>query len=264
MTILDSLVLGAVQGITEFIPVSSSGHLVLAEKFLGLDSNFTFGVLLNVGTLIALVLFFRKRILKALRQVFIEKNYKFGLNLTISIVPTIVVGFLLGDFFEGLNDQVWIVVLMLLLVGILMLYYGKQRQKVSIKTESEVGARDALAIGMSQTLALIPGVSRSGITILTSLNRNFSVEAAANFSFLMAAPTILGAIVHSLLFKDGLSFISQNSAVFWFGNLASLLLGLLAVKTMINLLKKYGLIVFGWYRIGLGAVIGLLLLTNVL
>jgi undecaprenyl-diphosphatase len=93
MTILDSLVLGSVQGITEFIPVSSSGHLVLAEKFLGLDSNFTFGILLNIGTLIALIIFFRKRILIALKQVLVEKDYKFGLIIVISIIPTVLAGF---------------------------------------------------------------------------------------------------------------------------------------------------------------------------
>ena len=264
MTIFDSLVLGAVQGITEFIPVSSSGHLVLAEKFLGLDNNFTFGVLLNVGTLVALVIFFRNRILDALKKIILEKNYKFGLILGVSIIPTVFAGFIFSDFFEGLNDNIWIVVATLLLVGALMLLFGRLNKRVKVTTESEVELKDALFVGLSQVFALVPGVSRSGITILSGLNRGFSVEAAANFSFLMAAPTILGAIIHSLFFKEGFTFISQNAATFWFGNLASLLLGLLAVKTMINLLKKHGLSVFGWYRIGLGVIIGVLLITNVL
>jgi undecaprenyl-diphosphatase len=182
----------------------------------------------------------------------------------ISIIPTVLAGFLLGDFFEGLNDQIWLVVLMLILVGYLMIIYGKQKQKLRINTESEIKLKDGIVVGLAQVLALIPGVSRSGITILAGLNRRFSVEAAANFSFLMAAPTILGAIAHTLFFKDGITFISQNGSIFLFGNLASLVLGLLAVKTMINFLKKYGLAAFGWYRLGLGVVIGVLLITNVL
>lgn len=263
MTIFDSLVLGGVQGITEFIPVSSSGHLILAEKFLSLDNNFTFGVLLNIGTLIALLIFFHKRIVNVFKEVFVVKNYRFGLVLTLSIVPTLLAGFLFSAFFEELSRDLWVIVATLLLVGLLMVVYGKSRT-VSVEIETKARTSDAVAIGLSQILALVPGVSRSGITILTSVNRGFSVEAAANFSFLMAAPTIAGAIIHSLFFNDGLDFIGDNPEVFWVGNLASLLLGLLAVKVMFGLLKKHGLAVFGWYRLGLGVLLGVLLTANVI
>jgi undecaprenyl-diphosphatase len=263
MTIIDSIVLGAVQGITEFIPVSSSGHLVLAERFLGLDSNFTFGVLLNVGTLLALLYFFKKRIIKALRTIFIDKNYKFGLTLAIGVMPTIAVGYLFSNYFDGLSTNLWLIVATLGVVGMLMVVFGKAGS-IAIKEESEVDIKNGLLIGVAQVLALFPGVSRSGITMLAGTNRGFSVEAAANFSFLLAAPTILGAIVHTLLFKDGLEFIGDHNSVFLYGNLASLAFGLLAVGTMLRLLKRYGLVVFGWYRLGLAALIGVLLLTNVL
>lgn len=263
MTILDSIVLGGVQGITEFIPVSSSGHLILAEKFLGLNSSFTFGVLLNIGTLLALIFFFRKRIAIALGAVFIDKNYKFGLTLVISVLPTAITGFLFSSFFDDISSRLWLIVSTLFVVGVLMVMFGRS-SNTTIKKESEVGIKNGLIIGFAQVLALIPGVSRSGITMLGGVNRGFSVETAANFSFLMAAPTILGAILHTLLFKDGLAFIGDNGAVFLYGNMASLIFGLLAVGTMLELLRKYGLAVFGWYRIVLAALIGLLLLTNVL
>ncbi|MEK7471936.1 MAG: undecaprenyl-diphosphate phosphatase [Patescibacteria group bacterium] len=263
MTILDSLVLGGVQGVTEFIPVSSSGHLILAEKFLSLDSNFTFGVLLNIGTLFALLVFFNRRINNAFTEVFVKKNYWFGLILVLSIVPTLIAGFLFSAFFEDLSENLWVIVVALLIVGLLMVRFGKSNA-TKIHEETKASVNDAVIIGLSQMLALVPGVSRSGITILTGVNKGFSVEAAANFSFLMAAPTIAGAIVHSLFFKDGLAFIGDNPAVFWAGNLVSLLLGLLAVKTMLGLLKRHGLAVFGWYRLGLGTLIGILLIINVL
>lgn len=263
MTILDSIVLGGVQGITEFIPVSSSGHLILAEKFLGLDSNFTFGVLLNIGTFVALLFFFRKRISSALKAIFIDKNYRFGLALTVSVVPTVVAGYLFSSFFDDLSTNLWLIVVTLAVVGTLMIVFGRTNV-ITIKDESQVGVKNGLYIGIAQVIALIPGVSRSGITMLGGINRGFSVETAANFSFLMAAPTILGAIVHTLLFEDGLAFIGDHSSIFLYGNLASLILGLLAVGTMLKLLKKHGLAVFGWYRLGLAALIGSLLLINVL
>lgn len=263
MTIFDSIVLGGVQGITEFIPVSSSGHLIMAERFLGLESFFTFGVLLNIGTLVALVVFFNQRIINAFREVFLQRNYRFGLILTLSIAPTFLVGFLFSAFFENISENLWVIVAALVGIGILMIKFG-QPKTISIMVESDSRVSDGLVIGITQTLALIPGVSRSGVTILTAVNRGFSVKSAANFSFLMAAPTILGAVIHSLLFKDGLAFIRDNSAIFWLGNLASLILGLLAVKVMLGLLNKYGLEVFGWYRLGLGALIATLLITNVL
>lgn len=263
MTILDSIVLGGVQGITEFIPVSSSGHLILAERFLGLDNNFTFGVLLNVGTLFALLYFFRKRIFKALRTIFIDRDYRFGLVLALSVAPTIAAGYLFSSFFDDLSTNLWLIVVTLGVVGMLMIAFGKVG-RIAVKQESDVDIKNGLLIGFAQVLALFPGVSRSGITMLAGTSRGFSVEAAANFSFLMAAPTILGAIVHTLLFKGGLAFIGDHSTVFLYGNLASLVFGLLAVGTMLRLLKRYGLAVFGWYRLGLAALIGVLLLTNVL
>jgi len=263
MTIFDSIVLGSVQGITEFIPVSSSGHLVLAEKFLGLNSNFTFGVLLNIGTLVALLFYFRKRILSALRVIFLDRNYEFGLTLFISVIPTVITGYLFSEYFDSLSSHLWIVVFTLTAIGLLMIKFGRQT-KATIKDESRVGAKNGLFLGLAQVLALVPGVSRSGITILAGINRGFTVDTAANFSFLMAAPTILGAIIHTLFFKDGLAFIGDNSSIFWYGNLASLVFGLLAVSTMIKLLKKHGLAVFGWYRLGLGALLGILLVTNLI
>lgn len=263
MTIFDSVVLGGVQGITEFIPVSSSGHLILAEKFLNLSSNFTFGVLLNIGTLLALLTFFRQRILNVFREIFSGNNYRYGLILSLSIVPTIVVGFLFSAFFEDIAENLWLIVAALVLVGVIMIKFGKPKG-IRINDESKIGVADGVVIGLMQVLALVPGVSRSGVTILTGVNRGFSLRAAANFSFLMAIPTILGAIVHSLVFRDGTDFIANNSQVFLVGNLASFLLGLLAVKTMLDLLSKHGLSVFGWYRLGLGTLLGVLLITNVI
>lgn len=264
MSIIEAIILGATQGITEFVPVSSTGHVILAEKFLGLSTNFTFGILLNIGTLLALLVFFRKMLLEVAGRIVRKRDLKLAAKIVLAITPTFIIGFLLSDFFDSLGTHTWVVVAALLIFGLLMIRVGGEEDEIRVRDETKATTKDVFWIGMSQVLALVPGVSRSGSTILAGLNRGFSSSAAANFSFLMAFPTILGAVVHTLIFRDGIQFISDNTAVFVVGNIASFLTGAVGVKLLLGLMKKHGLRPFGWYRIGLGGLLAVLLVTKVL
>ncbi len=262
MTVFDAILLGVIQGATEFIPVSSTGHLVLAERFLNLTPDFTFSVLLNVGTLLALFIFFRRAILSVVREI-VSGNLKYLGLLILATIPAGIVGFAFDGLIEELNHNIWVVAASLILIGILMVVAGSGR-RAHIKSQDQIETGDALRVGLSQVLALIPGVSRSGITILTSINSGFSKTAAAQFSFMMAIPIILAATLKTLLSSEGRGFISDTPHLFLAGNVASFLVGLLAVKFLVGLLNKSGLVGFGWYRLGLGAVLLILLSANII
>lgn len=257
---LDAIILGAVQGFTEFIPVSSSGHLILAEKFLGLNGNFTFDVLLNFGTLLALFIFFRGRIFNILHQIFVERNLHYLFVLVVGVLPVAVIGLLFNDQLKSLDRYTWLVTLMLFVVGLPMILIGREDRKPRVRVDSDATYKDALVIGGIQLFALIPGVSRSGSTILAGLRRGFSAQAAADFSFLMAVPTILGASLHTLISHDGQSFISNHLGLFLLGNFVSFICGALAIETLLRFLRKHGLRVFGYYRVGLAVILTLLMI----
>lgn len=253
MDIADAVLLGLVQGLTEFIPVSSSGHLILASELFGLSSSFEFDVLLNIGTILALVYYFRKRIAELLRSVFSrEKNV--AQSLAVAVVPALIIGGLFTDSF----DSGWIrssqtVAFMLINIGILMLVIDRKAK--GSKTLENTSLSDGLAIGTAQLLALIPGTSRSGITILSGRLRGFSYASAAEFSFLLGLPILSGAVARVLLEEDARQFVADNIGLFLIGNLVSFLSGLLAVSFMIGFLQKNGLSRFGYYRIALGLIV---------
>lgn len=258
MTIIESIILGAVQGVTEFLPISSSGHLIIAQDIFNLPKSFTYDVLLNIGTLSALILFFRERIYKIILNAFRLKKYNYIGYVVLASVPTLLVGFFGNDFFENLGGRIWLIVLMLVGLGALMVVFGNK------KDERQINKKDSIIIGMAQVLALIPGTSRSGVTILAALIRGVNIKAAMEFSFMLAIPTILAAVVHTLLFNEGIDFIKSNPTAFAVGNLASFAMGAIAIKTLLNILNKKGLVPFGWYRIALGCLIPVLLLFKLI
>lgn len=264
MTLFEAAVLGAVQGITEFVPISSSGHLVLAERFLGLPSNFTFGVLLNFGTLLALLIFFRTKLWHLARDVVLQKKYKFLGLIALATFPTALVGFLWADRIEKFSTSAWIVVVALVAIGLLMILFGGEKEDAKIDRDTKLTIREALLIGLAQIIALIPGSSRSGTTILAGLNLGLTTKMAADFSFLMAIPIIFGASMKVFFSSAGQTFIGDNLSVFIVGNLFSFIFGALAIKTLLAYLRRHGLQIFGWYRLGLAAVLSLLLITNVI
>lgn len=253
MSMLDAIILGLVQGLTEFIPVSSSGHLILASELFGLNSSFEFDVLLNIGTILALIWYFRRRLTNLVKEVFGTQN-KLALALLMATVPAVIIGGLFTDFF----DQDWArsaqtVGVMLVVVGLVMVIM--ERWTTTDKKLETASTTDALTIGLFQAIALIPGTSRSGITMIAGRLRGFNYKTAAEFSFLLGLPILTGAVLRVLFGEDGQNFVSENTAEFIIGNLASFASGLWAVSFMIGWLSKHGLKPFGWYRIGLGLIV---------
>lgn len=265
MSYLDAIVLGLVQGLTEFIPVSSSGHLVIFNHLLGNDGSFAFDVLLNIGTLLALVIFYRARLWAIVKKIFIAKEWIFIAKLAVATLPAFAFGLLFGEQIKIMNEYIWLVVVMLVIVGLLFIFYGHATKEADdAELEQSVKWPTALRVGFAQAFALIPGTSRSGITILAGLRSNLSAKRAAEFSFMLAIPTIAGATLKVMLLDGGLEFMANNIGLVLVGNLVSFVSGLLAVSFLIRLLSRRGLKDFGYYRIGLAGVLSVLLITGII
>lgn len=263
MSIINAIILGLVQGITEFLPISSSGHLVITSHLLGIGNAFTFDVLLNFGSLIVLIIFYRKRIWSIIVRIFSGKEWLLLAKVVIATIPAVTIGLLLNKQIEQLNGLVWVSIIMLIVVGIPMIIAGKTNKNADDReVEKSVGWKLSIKTGLAQALSLIPGVSRSGITILTGLRNNLSAARAAEFSFLLAIPIIAGASFKTLLSSDGMNFVKHNFAAFTIGNIVCFVSGMLAINFLIKLISKRGLKDFGWYRVILAVILIILSLLG--
>lgn len=246
---LQAIVLGIIQGVTEFLPVSSTAHLILFPWFFkwgGEVDSLTFDIALHAGTLLALLLCFWRDWMELIAR----RQRLFGL-IVLGSVPAGIVGFLLNDFAEKHLRSPLLISFTLIAVGLLML---ASERRFKYRTLEKIGLGDAIVIGVSQALAVIPGVSRSGITICAGLFRGFEREAAARFSFLLSTPIIAGATL--LHFKKAfLGHESHDIKLFTVGLAASFITGFLAIKFLLNFLKRHPLNVFVYYRFALAAVI---------
>ena len=246
---LEALILGIVQGVTEFLPVSSTAHLILFPWFFkwgGVVDTLTFDVALHAGTLLALILCFWRDWI----ELILKKRKLFGLIVMASI-PAGVAGFFLNDIAENDLRNPLIISLMLIVVGFLMLVAEKANKH---KDMEKTGFKDAVVIGVAQAFAIIPGVSRSGITISAGLFRGLEREGAARFSFLLSTPIIAGATLLHL--KKALSSgISHDLQIFTLGIIASCITGFVAIKFLLVFLKRHPLNLFVYYRFILSAVI---------
>lgn len=253
MSIIEAIILGLVQGLTEFIPVSSSGHLLLVHDLLGTDGGtLAFDVALHVGTLIALLVYFRKDIVSLATEIFSDSEQgRLGRLLLLATVPAGLAGLLFAGFIEDTLRSNIIVAVSLAVVGVLMLI----AERFAAKKEDEdavVTTQQGLQIGFAQVLALIPGVSRSGITMTAGFFSGLSRRQAARFSFLLAIPIIAGSAC-GILLKGGLSNV-ENSVIF-VGIFAAFLSGLLAIKFMLHIISRVGLKPFAYYRIALALIV---------
>lgn len=262
MDILYAIFLGFLQGATEFLPVSSSGHLVLAEHFFGIESGgLTFDVVLHMATLLAILAYFRKDFINLTLALFGQftpergpKQRLMAIYICFATVPAVVVGLAIGDFAETILRSPAIVAFTLSAAGLVLLYaerIGKRQ-----RTIGQMSFKDAMIVGCCQALALIPGVSRSGSTITAGLFLGLEREAAARFSFLLSAPIIFGAGSYKVLkLVTGPGLEAGQVSFYVAGFLASAISGYGFIALLMNLVQKHSLAVFAYYRFFLSALV---------
>ncbi|MBI5218746.1 MAG: undecaprenyl-diphosphate phosphatase [Bacteroidia bacterium] len=253
MNWLDVITLAIVQGLTEFLPISSTGHMILAKSLLGIESSeFVKAFIVNIhfGTMLAVILLYWKRFFHTLN---------FYYKLLVAFIPAAVIGFLLNNYIDAVPDSIMVIVvaLSLLLGGIFLLFVDKWFHKPDEKNQ-DVSYMNAFKIGLIQCIALIPGVSRSAATIVGGMIQKLNRKNAAEFSFFLSVPTIFAASVFKLL-KNYKSIDSHNIKLLMAGNFISFIVAIIAIKAFIALLTKYGFKAFGVYRILLGLIILVLL-----
>ena len=256
MDLIDSIILGIVQGLTEFLPVSSSGHLELGKALLGDDSipedSLVFTVVLHFATALSTLIIFRKDIvtlITALLKFEWNEDTQFIVKIMISMLPAGFVGLVFESELEALfGNNIMLVGLMLIITAVLLFLADRAK-----KTTKKVGFWDAFIIGISQAVAMLPGISRSGATISTSVLLGNDKSKAARFSFLMVIPLIFGKIAKDLLSGD-LSYTTENFGSLSAGFIAAFLAGLFACKLMIRLVKNSQLKYFAYYCFGVGAL----------
>lgn len=254
MDIFQALLLGLVQGLTEFIPVSSSGHLELVQQIFNFQSEHfhLFLEFINIGTLLALLIYFRKRIWSILKNVFQEHNYKLAINLVITTIPAGLAGLLLADFIENNSffGSLYSVSVAMGIVGIIMVLIDKIPHMSTLKNENHLTPTRALIIGLSQVFALIPGTSRSGTTIITGRIVGLDSESSAEYSFLASIPIMCGVCLKMFLSESSRAYFAANLDALLFSNLVAFAVGLFALHYLLRYLKKpKSLQTFGWYRI---------------
>ncbi|WP_085062630.1 undecaprenyl-diphosphate phosphatase [Clostridioides difficile] len=261
LEIFKAVILGIVQGITEWLPVSSTGHMILVDEFIKLNfSNTfisTFLVVIQFGSILAvLVIFFRKLnpfdSAKNIKQK--KETVRLWLKVIIAVIPSGVIGILFEDDIDRLFFNSTVVAIALIVYGIIMIGLEKRNKKPKYKDFSQVTYKLALCIGLFQCLALIPGTSRTGSTIIGAVLLGTSRYVAAEFSFFLAIPTMLGASALKLL-KAGFGFTGFEWLILGVGSVVAFVVSIVVIKFFMDYIKKHDFKVFGYYRIVLGIVV---------
>jgi undecaprenyl-diphosphatase len=252
MNTLQAIVLAIIEGITEFLPVSSTGHMIIASSFFGIaHEDFTklFTIVIQLGAILSVVVLYFKRFFQTL---------DFYFKLLVAFVPAVVLGLLLSDFIDGLLENPVTVAISLLIGGLILLKVdGWFNNPNTTETSQEITYLQAFKIGLFQCIAMIPGVSRSGATIVGGMSQKLSRTTAAEFSFFLAVPTMLGATVKKCYdyYKAGFELSHDQINLLVIGNVVAFIVALLAIKTFIGFLTKNGFKVFGYYRIIAGIIL---------
>lgn len=251
MNTLQAIILAIIEGITEFLPVSSTGHMIIASSFFGIaDQDFTklFTIVIQLGAILSVVILYFKRFFQ---------SFDFYFKLLVAFIPAVVLGLLLSDFIDGLLENPVTVAISLLLGGLILLKVDQWFNTSTDESEKEITYAQAFKIGLFQCLAMIPGVSRSGASIVGGMSQKLSRTSAAEFSFFLAVPTMLGATVKKCYdyYKAGFILSDDQINYLIIGNVVAFVVALLAIKTFIGFLTKNGFKIFGYYRILAGIVL---------
>ena len=250
MTLLEAIILGVIQGLTEFLPISSSGHLVLGQYVLDvkLKGN-SFEIVTHLGTLVSVLCIFWKEILSLTLDITDKNNRKYIFYLILGTIPAVVIGFGAKSYISELFESVQLVSIALMVTG-LILFFSKKVKNNSL----QIDAKKAFLIGITQAIAIVPGISRSGITICTALALGMSGKNAAKFSFLLAIPVISGAgLLLALDTQSGITFIPLSSLIVAF--ISSFIIGYICLKWLLNLLESGKFHFFGYYCFMIGLIV---------
>ena len=272
----ETIIIAIIEGLTEFLPVSSTGHMIITQNILGVESTefvkaFTF--IIQFGAILSVVVLYWKRFFQLNHtpapegatplKKFLHK-YDFYWKLLVAFIPAAVLGLLFNDMIDAMLESVVVVAVTLILGGIFMLFCDKIFNKGS--EETELTEKRAFWIGLFQCISMIPGVSRSMATIVGGMAQKLTRKKAAEFSFFLAVPTMFAATLFKMLklFMDpaGMEIITNNLGTLILGNVVAFIVAMLAIKFFISFVTKYGFKAFGWYRIVVGGAILLMLLTG--
>lgn len=274
MSLFEAIIIAIVEGLTEFLPISSTGHMIITSALLGEDlhkQEFTklFEVAIQLGAILAVVVLYW-------RKFFDFKRWQFYVKLLTAVLPALVLGFVFSDRIDALLESPMTVAITLLLGGIILLFIDNFFQKGTIDKEEDLPYKNAIVIGIWQCIAMIPGVSRSAASIIGGMQQNLTRRLAAEFSFFLAVPTMAAATLYSLFFKDwsesgakykGYEIIlssDQNVQSFIIGNIIAFIVAIVAIRFFIGFLQKYGFRLFGWYRIIAGIILLMLIWQGII
>ena len=275
MGIIETIIIAIVEGLTEFLPVSSTGHMIIAQNLLGVESTeyvkaFTF--IIQFGAILSVVVLYWKRFFQLNHtqapegSSYIKRflyTFDFYWKLFVAFIPAAVLGLLFSDAIDAMLERVEVVAVMLVLGGVFMLFCDKIFNKLDENTPFT--EKRAFMIGLFQCISMIPGVSRSMATIVGGMSQGLTRKAAAEFSFFLAVPTMFGATlykVYKLLKEGGTDMIMDNISSLMVGNIVAFVVAMIAIKGFIKYVQKYGFRVFGWYRILVGGAILMMLLAG--
>ena len=262
MTVTESIIIAIVEGITEFIPISSTGHMIITEKLLQMpEDEFTkvFTVAIQLGAILAVVVLYAKKF-------FNFSQWQFYVKLAVAVLPALIIGFLFSKKIDALLDSSQTVAISMLAGGIILIFIDKAFKNPEVHNEREVSFAKAFIIGIWQCVAMIPGISRSAASIIGGMQQKLTRSAAAEFSFFLAVPTMLAATVYKLYkyTKENGAFSSEQIKLLSIGNIVAFAVALLAIKFFITFLKKHGFRVWGVYRIIVGIALLVLIYSGLI
>jgi undecaprenyl-diphosphatase len=270
MSIVDAIIIDIVEGLTEFLPISSTGHMVLTSSLLGIAENdFTklFEVSIQLGAILAVVILYWKKF-------FDFSRWQFYVKLIVGVIPALVLGFLFSDKIDKLLESPATVGITTLVGGIILLFIDKVFKKPTIESDNQISYKKSFLIGCWQVIAMIPGVSRSAASIIGGMQQKLTRSLAAEFSFFLAVPTMFAATAYSIVLKKwngsgvtkkGYQLIMENNdntIAFIIGNVVAFAVAVLAIKFFISYLQKHGFRLFGWYRIVVGIIVLILIFAG--
>lgn len=246
MSTLEAVIIAIVEGITEFLPVSSTGHMIITQELLGMEINDfvkAFTVNIQFGAILSVIVLYWKRFFQTL---------DFYFKLFVAFIPAAIIGFLLSDFIDSMLESVTIVAIMLVLGGVVLIFVDKWFKNPA--KDQTIAYPTAFKIGLYQCIAMIPGVSRSAATIIGGMSQGLDRKTAAEFSFFLAVPTMFAASGYKLL-QNYKTITPDNIDTLLIGNAVAFIVALIAIKSFITFLTKYGFKLFGYYRIVVGLII---------